>query len=218
VAELRLDDDTVDRILAGLVDPVDAPPGFEAAVTLLAAARGAAVPPVAGVARPAHPAGRLRPRVPILAAALVLGCASGAAYAAGLPAAASSTARDVVRSLERSSGPRTHPVSGRSPGRGLTGSADTGTTAVREARARPRPRHGPPPARRPRAHHAGHGHGPAVSALARSTSGTAGVKGATISAAASGGKSHVGEHGHNGKGHASHGDGHGRGHGLGRPR
>jgi nucleotide-binding universal stress UspA family protein len=34
----RLDDDTVDRILAGMVAPVDAPPGYEAAVTLLAAA------------------------------------------------------------------------------------------------------------------------------------------------------------------------------------
>jgi hypothetical protein len=216
MGELRLDDDTVDRILAGLVDPVDAPPGFEAAVTLLAAARGAAVSPVARLARPARPAGRLRPRLPILAAALVLGGASGAAYAAGLPAAASSTAHDVVRSLERSSGPRTHPLSEGSPDRALTAPAGTRTTATREPRAHRR--HGAPAARRRQVHRTQHGHGAAISALAHSASGTAGAKGATISAAASGGKSHAGEHGHNGKGHASDGRGHGRGHGAGRPR
>jgi hypothetical protein len=217
---LRLDDDTVDRILAGLVDPVDAPPGYGAAVTLLAAARGAAVPR-ARVAVPARPAGRLRPRLPVLAAALVLGGASGAAYAAGLPAAASSTAHDVVRSLERSSGPRTHQAARRSPTRVVTVQA-AGTTATGEAH--PGRRHGAPAAPRRHAHRRHHGHGAAISALAHSTNGTAGAKGATISAAASGGKSHAGEHGHNGKSQASHGhghghgSGHGHGHGSGRPR
>jgi len=85
VGTSRIDNDTVDRILSGLVDPVDAPPGYEAAVALIAAARGMPVPATSPTARPRRAIGRFRPRLPILAAALVLGGASGAAYAAGLP-------------------------------------------------------------------------------------------------------------------------------------
>jgi hypothetical protein len=214
VGELRLDDDTVERILAGLVDPVDAPPEYEAAVTLLAVARGLPMP--TGIARPvARTTFGFRRRLPLIAAALVLG-ASGAAYAAGLPAAASSTAHDVLRSLGVSSSPRAHlrPVSVSTRSR-----TTTEAQAHRVAPAYAIAGHG-----HARRHAPGkrHGHGAAISALAHSTSGTAGAKGATISAAASGGKSHAGEHGHNGKSGASHGQGHGNGHGHGhgsrRPR
>jgi hypothetical protein len=216
----RLDDETVDRILAGRVNPVDAPPGYAPVVTLLAAARGAHDTGPVRIARPARAAARVRPRLPILAAAIVLGGASGAAYAAGLPAAASSTAHDVLRSLEGSSRPRAHEGSASSGAHRVTVKAAATTTATDAGTHRHR---SPAAARRhPRKRH--HGHGAAISALARSTTGTAGAKGAAISAAASGGKSHAGEHGHNGKSRASHGNGqghghgHGHGHGSGRPR
>lgn len=218
----RLDDDTVERILLGMVDPVDAPPGYEAAVTLLAAARGVPVPARPRVARPVRAAG-LRPRVPVLAAVLVLGGASGAAYAAGLPAAASSTAHAVLRSLDGSAGPRTHAASGPSKAAGVTTAAhppatdtdtDTDTAAAAERGHAGTRRHDPAGSGR-HGHRGHHGHGAMISALAHSTSGTAGAKGAKISAAASGGKSHAGEHGHNGTNGSSHGQSHGHGGGRG---
>jgi hypothetical protein len=205
VGDLRADDNTVDRILAGLVDPVDAPPGYEAAVMLLAAARGVPVPAprrVAGPARRVTP--RVRPPLSILAAAVVLGGCSGAAFAAGLPAAASSTARGVLQSLGVASGPRTHPVSGPSETDRMTVSTHPPATAATEpagvARAPAAGNRRSHTRRDARRKH--HGHGAAISALAHSTTGTAGAKGARISAAASGGKSHAGGHGHNGKSHA----------------
>lgn len=212
MGESRLDDNTVDRILAGLVDPVDAPPGYGAAVTLLAVARGLPAPSPGRAGRPApRTAFGFRPRLPVIAAALVLGGASGAGYAAGLPAAASSTAHHVLRSLGVSSSPRAHT-------RPSVASTRHRTAGEAEAaRVTPAPgntgnRHGRTRHHAPRNRH---GHGAAISALAHSTTGTAGAKGATISAAASGGKSHAGEHGHNGKSGASHGQGDGHGHGQG---
>lgn len=218
MGDRRLDDDTVERILLGLVDPGDAPPGYEAAVTLLAAARGVPVPARPRVARPVRAAG-LRPRVPVLAAVLVLGGASGAAYAAGLPAAASSTAHAVLRSLDGSAGQHTHAVSGKSKAPGVTTAAhpaatDAGTAAAAERGHAGTHRHDPAAAGT-HGHRGHHGHGATISALAHSTTGTAGAKGATISAAASGGKSHAGEHGHNGTNGSSHGQGQGHGHGGG---
>jgi hypothetical protein len=217
----RIDNDTVDRILSGSVDPVDAPPGYEAAVTLIAAARGASVPARSRVARPVRATPRFRPRLPIHAAALVLGGASGAAYAAGLPAAASSTAHDVLRSLESSAGAPPGPsgashtgAAGMTAAPGTTAGTDSGTASAggRDAGSH---RH-PSPASRKRhrrqRHHGHHGHGATISALAHSTTGTAGVKGATVSAAASNGKSHAGEHGHNGQSQTPHGHGHSHSH------
>jgi hypothetical protein len=214
----RLDDDTVDRILAGLVAPIDAPPGYEAAVSLLAVARGLPAPPPRSVARPAARAAfGVRPRLPVIAAALVLGGASGAAYAAGLPAEASSTAHHVLRSLGVSSSPRRHPRPAAASTQPRT-MAETTATRHAPAPASSAAGHGHPRATR-HVPAKGHGHGAAISALAHSTTGTAGAKGATVSAAASGGKSHAGEHGHNGKSGASHGQGHGHGqHGSHRPR
>jgi hypothetical protein len=216
VAKSRLDDDTVDRILAGLVDPVDAPPGYEAVVTLLAAAHGMPAALPRRVAGPARRAAGLRPRLSILAAAVVLCGASGAAYAAGLPAAASSTAHHVLGSLGVASRPRTHPASG-SPharrralaARPRTPKASEVATGVKAPDSPGRGRRARRPSRRK-----GHGHGAAISSLARSTSGTAGAKGAKISAAASRGKSHAGAHGHNGPA-ASHGHGPAASHGHG---
>ena len=204
----------MDRILGGLVDPVDAPPGYEAAVTLLAAARGLPVPAPGCVARPApRTTFGFRPRLPVIAAALVLGGASGAAFAAGLPAAASSTAHDVLRSLGVSSSPRNHarPAAVSTHHR-TTAEAETRASRVAPVPATAGDRHGRTtrhPSRK------GRGHGAAISALAHSTTGTAGKKGATVSATASGGKSHAGEHGHNGTRDASRGHGQGQGHGHG---
>ncbi len=214
MGDRRLDDDTVERILGGLVDPGDAPPGYEAAVTLLAAARGVPVPARSRVAGPVRAAG-FRPRVPVLAAVLVLGGASGAAYAAGLPAAASSTAHAVLRSLDGSAGPRTHAASEPSGTGDVTTAAhpaapDAGTGRAGHGHAGTR-RHDPAGAGTDHGHRGHHGHGARISALAHSTTGTAGAKGATISAAASGGKSHAGEHGHRGANGSSHGHGHGGG-------
>jgi hypothetical protein len=217
VGKLRLDDDTVDRILAGRVQPVDAPPGYEAVVTLLAAAGRMPVPAPRRAAGPARRAAAgLRPRLSILAAAVVLAGLSGAAYAAGLPAAASSTADHVLGSLGVTSRPRTHPGSGSShPGRPAPAARSRATTGT-EVDTGVRDSDSPGPARRARrpARRDDHGHGAAISALARPTTGTAGAKGAKISAAASRGKSHAGEHGHKGptasKGHgpsASRGQG-----------
>jgi hypothetical protein len=213
VGDRRLDDDTVERILAGLVDPVDAPPGYQAAVALLAAARGVPVPAPVRVARPVRAAG-FRPRVPVLAAVLVLGGASGAAYAAGLPAAASSTAHAVLRSLDGAARPRTH-AAPESPEAGdATTAAHPAPTGADTGAGRSHAgmrRHDPAGAGTHHGHRGHHGHGARISALAHSTTGTAGAKGATISAAASDGKSHAGEHGHNGANGSSHGQGHGHG-------
>jgi hypothetical protein len=63
-----------------------------------------------------------------------------------------------------------------------------------------------------------HGKGAEISALAHTTTATGSAKGATISAAASGGRSHAGEHGQGASGHHGGGPaGHGHGHGAGRP-
>src|SRR4051812_19910357 len=109
---MRLDMNTADRILAGSVDPADAPPGYEGGVALLATPRAphAAVPtsPVAARRAPApdRPRGSLMPAVPpsrsrlaIAAATAALAVAPGPAYAAGLPAGASATAAGVLQSL-----------------------------------------------------------------------------------------------------------------------
>jgi hypothetical protein len=246
MGKMRLDIDTADRILTGLVDPADAPPGYEAAVALLTAART----PSALVRIPAiatrHPAAPFRsrrrtmlaarsfPRIPILAAAVVLGGASGAAYAAGLPAAASSTARNVLQSLGVTPGAKAHTGSAAPQTHGAAVSTLAGTTAAAgaargaqiAAAASDGRSHAGTDNGKKSAKDGGdaptksHGHGSTISALAHSTSGTAGAKGATISAAASGGKSHAGQHGHNGKSQSAHGHGsgasggdHGNGHG-----
>ena len=225
---VRLDDETADRMLAGVVDPADAPPGYAAVTGLLETARsGAGVPVPATVAghRPAHfgliePASvataarrqrSRRRRVPVLAA--VAFCAmTGGAYAAGATGAGSSTVSAVldrigVGSLVGSpSGDRTAATSEAA----LKGEASAQTTTGAAADA--------PVGAGHRASHDGgaagadgkgngKGHGSEISKLAHTTDAKGVDKGAAISTAASGGKSHAGEHGNgHGGSHPSHPD------------
>ena len=158
---VRLDDETADRMLAGGVDPADAPPGYAAVAALLQTARSAAGVPVPA-ATPSHPPVDLgladtasgaqavrrppsgRRRIPVLAA--VAFCAmTGGAYAAGVTGAGSSTVSAVldrigVGSLVGSpSGTRTAATSeaalkGEAPAQTTTGAAaDAPVGAVHRA-------------------------------------------------------------------------------------
>jgi hypothetical protein len=113
---LALDDDTAERLLAGDVDPADAPPGYAEVAVVLAAAtaephpdeltgEAAAVAELAAVTRPgaaaARPAGRPgRRRRTGLAVAVVVGALSMGGVAAAatghLPEAIREAARDVL--------------------------------------------------------------------------------------------------------------------------
>jgi hypothetical protein len=178
--------DTADRILQGLVDPADAPPGYEAVVQLLAIARGpnAALPTttiMAGRAPVDRPRRRFmlasppfRSRLTIAAATVALAAASTTAYAAGLPAAASTTAHGVLQSL------------GVAPGTPAHGTSQRPAT-----------------------------HGAEVSTLAQTTTATGSAKGAAVAAVASDGRSHAGAHpGTTEKGDAGSGKGSAHGHGA----
>jgi hypothetical protein len=234
MGKMRLDLETADRILAGQVDPADAPPGYQAVVTLILSVRTPDAPvriPTIAASRPSAPLRSrrrtmlatvpFRPRLSILAAAVVLGGASGAAYAAGLPAAASSTAQAMLQSLGVTPGAKAH--GGGSSSAGTHGAAVSTLARTTTATGSAKGAQIAATASAGRSHagdHSGdsagarggdagaksHGHGSTISALAHSTSGTAGAKGATISAAASGGKSHAGQHGHNGQSKSSHGN------------
>ena len=174
-----------------------------------------------------------RPRLSVLAAAMALSATTGAALAAGLPAAAVGKADTVLHQIGigTPAAPAQAPA-GQDSTRGSTASqAATTTTATGTARGalvagtagagkRHAARHGDGGSTHPKGgSEAGHhGKGAEISALAHSTTGTGGAKGATISAAASGGRSHAGEHGHGASGHhggkpAGHGHGGGRTHG-----
>ena len=149
---VRLDDETADRMLAGVIDPADAPPGYAAVTELLGTARSAAgvpVPATAVARRPGdrglvEPAsakqaaarwhGSRRRRVPVLAA--VAFCAmTGGAYAAGATGAGSSTVSAVLDHIGvgslvgASSGDhaaatsRTAALSGEAPAQTTTGAA-----------------------------------------------------------------------------------------------
>lgn len=248
----RLDMTTADRILAGTVDPADAPPGFEALVALIAAARTphASTTTVASGRAPAPHRRRhsmlaarpFRSRLTIACAAATLALASGTAYATDLPAAASATARGVLHSLGVSTGSpaKTHSQPAATHGAAVSATAQTTTAAgaakgaqiaalASDGRSKAGTHGGESATAKGGADTkgSGHGHGAEISALAHSTTGTAGAKGATISAAASNGRSHAGQHGHNGHhggsngsasaagnhGGASSGHGPGSGHG-----
>jgi hypothetical protein len=218
---VRLDDETADRMLAGVVDPADAPPGYAAVTGLLETARsGAGVPVPATVAghRPAHfgliePASVVtaarrqrsgRRRVPVLAA--VAFCAmTGGAYAAGATGAGSSTVSAVLDHIGvgslvgASSGDQAAATSGSAA---LKGEASAQTTAGSAATAPAGAAHNG--AGKGQAN-GGKGHGAEISTLARTTDAQGVDKGAEISTAASGGKSHAGEHGNgDGGSHPAH--------------
>ena len=242
MGKVRLDDETADRMLAGRVDPADAPPGFEAVGKLLEAARaGARGPALAALParrsvdlslaeKPTHVTHRRRSmllttpklRLSALAAAAALSGMTGAAYAAGLPAAASSTASAVLQRLGITNpAPNSH---AHTPPAGTHGSsvstlAKTTTAAgaakgaVISATASDDRSHAgragaggsgkPTTGGKGGTDASGHGKGTEISTLARTTTATGRDKGAVISTAASGGKSHAGQHGGGVSGHGS---------------
>ena len=225
MGKVRLDDETADRMLAGRVDPADAPPGFEAVSELLEAARAGARGPALAALAARHPVDlglaetrthithRRRSmllttpklRLSALAAAAALSGMTGAAYAAGLPAAASSTASAVLQRLGITRpAPNSH---AKTPPAGTHGSSVSTlaktTTAVGAAKGAAISA----TASDGRSHAGGAGgsgkpttagkggKGSEISTLARTTTATGRDKGAVISTAASGGKSHAGQHG-----------------------
>ncbi len=225
---VRLDDETADRMLAGGVEPADAPPGYAAVAELLQTARSAAGVPVPA-ATPSLPPVDLglaatatgtravrrprsgRRRIPVLAA--VAFCAmTGGAYAAGVTGAGSSTVSAVLDHIGvgslvgGSTGDRTAATSGAA----LEGEASAQTTTGAAADAPVGAGHG---ASRDDGDAGtdgkgnGKGHGAEISTLARTTDAKGVDKGAEISTAASGGKSHAGEHGSgHGGSHPTHPD------------
>jgi hypothetical protein len=258
-SSVRLDAETADRMLAGRVDPADAPPGFEAVGELLERARTVARRPVLAALAARQPAdlgpaekpthatqGRQsmlvttpRLRLSVLAAVAALSAMTGAAYAAGLPAAASSTASAVLQHLGITNpAPNSH---AHTPPAGTHGSsvstlAKTTTAggaakgAVISAAASDGRSHAgaggsgkPTTGGKGSTDASGHGKGTEISTLARTTTATGRDKGAVISTAASGGKSHAGQHGGGSSGHGrgkATGPGHshsgaGAGHGSG---
>jgi hypothetical protein len=213
---VRLDDETADRMLAGVIDPADAPPGFAAVTELLGTARSAAgvpVPATAVARRPGdlglvEPAsakqasarwhGSRRRRVPVLAA--VAFCAmTGGAYAAGATGAGSSTVSAVLDHIGvgslvgASSGDHAAAtsaaaaLSGEAPAQTTTGAAAVAPVGAGHGK------NGEGDTKSGKDH--GKGHGAEISTLARTTDAKGVDKGAQISTAASGGKSHAGEHG-----------------------
>jgi hypothetical protein len=218
---VRLDDETADRMLAGGVEPADAPPGYAAVAELLQAARSAAGVPVPA-ATPSHLPVDLglaatamgtravqrprsgRRRIPVLAA--VAFCAmTGGAYAAGVSGAGSSTVSAVLDHIGVGSlvggpsGDRTAATSGAALKGEAPAQTTTGATADAPVGAGHRASHGDGADGKGN----GKGHGAEISTLARTTDARGVDKGAEISTAASGGKSHAGEHG-NGGSHPSH--------------
>jgi hypothetical protein len=225
---VRLDDETADRMLAGGVEPADAPPGYAAVAALLQAARSAAGVPVPA-ATASHPPVDLgladtasdpravrrprsgRRRIPVLAA--VAFCAmTGGAYAAGATGAGSSTMSEVLDRIGVGSfvGSPSGDRTGARSEAALKGEASAQTTTGATADA-------PVGAGHRASHDDGDagaggkgnskGHGSQISKLAHTTDAKGVDKGAEISTAASGGKSHAGQHGNgHGGSHPIHPD------------
>lgn len=203
----QLDSETADRMLAGEIAPADAPPGFQAVCAALGAARGEPSHTALRIAsrqRPSRSQSMIatlpRPRrlSTALATAAALAAMSGAAYATGLPSAASNTAHGVLQSLGIAvPGPNVH--AGSHPNGSAPAPVDTTSSTQRAATDSPRtPGGGASSDRQQVGRHTGEGKGKGaeISTLARTTTATGASKGAQISAAASGGKSHAGQHGH----------------------
>ena len=110
--QLILDEGTATRLLAGTVDPADAPPGYRRVVAVLAAARavprpgelaaaGAAVRAFrAAASGPPAARRRIRPLLALVGAALVaFGGVAAAASTGSLPDPAQSVAHDTLRAV-----------------------------------------------------------------------------------------------------------------------
>jgi len=254
MGKVQLDEETADRMLAGVVDPADAPPGFEAVGRLLETVRGGSRRTVAAGAaggallepKPAAAQRRggqamvtttpHRIRISAVAMAAALCATTGAAYAAGLPAAASSTADAVLQELgiakpspakhEHSRPADTHgstvstlshttTATGRDRGAAVSAVASAGKTRAGQHGGKGAGSEGTSGDD----HGNGRGKGKEISTLARTTP-PGPAHGATVSTAASGGKSHAGDHGggsstHGNGGGSSEGSGKGHGHGGG---
>jgi hypothetical protein len=203
---VRLDEETAERMLAGVVDPADAPPGYADVVELLERARSAAGLPVPAVSSarlglvdpvPAMPVRRAPTsrRIPVLAA--VAFCAmTGGAYAAGAAGAGSGTVSAVLDRIGvgslvgASSGHHAAATPGTSAHEGEASAQTTGAAAAAPVGAENHTTGDKPGAASKRK-----GHGPEISKLARTTTAKGVDKGAQVSTAASAGKSHAGQNG-----------------------
>ncbi|HEY7258128.1 MAG TPA: hypothetical protein VH459_03625 [Gaiellales bacterium] len=216
---VRLDDETADRMLAGDVDPADAPPGYAAVAELLETARAAAGMPVPAASTARRPSDlgvtqatstrrtvrrsrSGRRRIPVLAA--VAFCAmTGGAYAAGATGAGSATVSAVLDRIGMGSlvgspsGGHGHAASGTAALKGEA-SATTGAAAAAPVGA------GHDTSGDDAGTGKTNGKGKDISKLARTTDAKGVDKGAQISTAASGGKSHAGQHGNAHGTHPSH--------------
>lgn len=205
MSRIQLDSDTADRMLSGAVDPRDVPPGYGRVAELLQVLAAPPAPVAAGarprpVGPPVAAAFTARVRASTVAVAAALCLATGtAAYAAGLPQAASHTASGILSKLGVTTGAaRSHPanhgadVSAVAHRHGDTGKAHgAAVSAVARSKRHARPSHhshNPGPGGRARAA----AKGKQISALAHAT-GTTGGKGRIVSPAASGGHSHAGQ-------------------------
>src|ERR671918_2939223 len=189
VPVVELDMGTADRLLAGAVAPEDAPPGYAEVARLLeaasaeptadeltreaevvsmvtAAVRSSSSSNLSSPRRSFMPFALSRPRISAALVAVALACSAGLASAGSLPGAAQDIASDMLAKVGISV-PGPDDNAGTHPsGRGTL--ADTPTDA---------------------------GQGSGISELATTTELTGVEKGATISTAASEGKSQAGQHG-----------------------
>jgi hypothetical protein len=199
---LPLDTNTADRLVAGLVLPEDAPPGYSGVASLLAAARSSPTEPppsrdaltmqrFIAEARSSRIETSTLPRrssvhrIKLVAAVATaaLACTTGLALAGSLPGAA----QDVASSMLAKAGitvPGPNEHAGTHPSVRGTSSPDVADAAQRK------PGH---VATNVEAN--GQGKGSEVSQLATTTDLTGVEKGAAISTLASGGKSQAGQHG-----------------------
>jgi hypothetical protein len=211
---VRLDDETADRMLEGVVDPADAPPGYAAVAELLETARAAAgvpVPAATAARRPFDLVGTEvastggitrgawsgRRRIPVLAA--VAFCAmTGGAYAAGATGAGSSTVSAVLDRIGMGSlvgSSSGHHATATSRAAALEGEATAQTTTGAATAASVGAGH-----RSDRSSATGKGKGKEISKVARTTDAKGVEKGAQVSTLASGGKSRAGQNGRSGGG------------------
>jgi hypothetical protein len=189
---LPLDSDTADRLLAGLVAPEDAPPGYGRVVQLLEAASAEAsseelarepetVAAMAAALRsPVHrnatlsrrsfmPFALSRPRLTAAVLAAAFAASVGMASAGSLPGAAQDVASEMLAKIGIAV-PGANDNAGTHPG--VRGNSVSVPSAPADA-----------------------GKGADISELATTTDLTGVEKGAAISTAASGGKSQAGQHG-----------------------
>ncbi len=210
--DLLLDPETVDRLLAGRVDPDDAPPGYSEVATLLTElsndlpeperrAEAETVAAMAEIVRssvrridppvPLRPTAKrrlVRAKIASLVVVGTLGGTTGLAFAGALPDAAQDVASAVLAKVGITV-PGANPQAGSHPD-GRQSESPVPATASQSPGIR-----GNAPGQTVTK-------GSEISDLARTTTATGVNKGATISTAASDGKSRAGDHGSASSAHA----------------